>query len=247
MLEVRRSPRTRGPAGAAQRRSSRGGGVLRGGKLRADRLGQCDHSGERAHHHGEVDDPAVGPGTDEVDALDLAVADASAEDQGMNLLPVQLVGVAEVLEDPQQDLEQLGHRLAALERLERDRAVQDDVVGQRRNHAVEVVPLDRVPEVIRRRAHGRAAYAPARPAAWVSLSPKRSWSRRRGRGAHQFQWPSSAISEGTSSARTIVASISTARAVPTPSSLMNTICDVAKAPSATQNRIAAAVTMRPVR
>ena len=43
------------------------------------------------------------------------------------------------------------------------------------------------------------------------------------------------------------ASISTASAVPTPSSLMNTTCDVANAPMATQNNSAANVTMRPVR
>ena len=55
------------------------------------------------------------------------------------------------------------------------------------------------------------------------------------------------MSDGTSSARTSVASIATAAAVPTPSSLMKTIREVAKAPIATQNRSAAAVTIRPVR
>ena len=45
----------------------------------------------------------------------------------------------------------------------------------------------------------------------------------------------------------IDASISTASAVPTPSSLMNTSLDVANAPIATANRTAAAVTIRPVR
>ena len=45
----------------------------------------------------------------------------------------------------------------------------------------------------------------------------------------------------------IVASISTASAAPSPSSLMNTICEVAKAPIATANSSAAAVTIRPVR
>ena len=55
------------------------------------------------------------------------------------------------------------------------------------------------------------------------------------------------MSAGTSSARTIVASTATATAVPTPSCLMNTICDVAKAPSATTSSSAAAVTIRPVR
>ena len=45
----------------------------------------------------------------------------------------------------------------------------------------------------------------------------------------------------------IVASISTASAVPTPFSLMKMICEVAKAPIAIAKSSAAAVTMRPVR
>ena len=45
----------------------------------------------------------------------------------------------------------------------------------------------------------------------------------------------------------IVASISTAIAVPTPSSLMKTIWEVTKAPIAIANSSAAAVTIRPVR
>jgi hypothetical protein len=45
----------------------------------------------------------------------------------------------------------------------------------------------------------------------------------------------------------IVASISTARAVPIPFSLMKMICEVAKAPIAMAKSSAAAVTMRPVR
>ena len=43
----------------------------------------------------------------------------------------------------------------------------------------------------------------------------------------------------------IVASISTATAVPKPSSLMKMICEVTKAPIATANSSAAAVTIRP--
>ena len=45
----------------------------------------------------------------------------------------------------------------------------------------------------------------------------------------------------------IVASSATATAVPTPSSWMNEIPEVAKVPIATQKRSAAAVTTRPVR
>ena len=81
----------------------------------------------------------------------------------------------------------------------------------------------------------------------ASRSPMRSYRRRSGRGAHQLSGPSSSISEGTSSARMIVASIRTARTAPSPSSLTNTISEVENAPSATANRSAAAVTTRPVR
>ena len=87
----------------------------------------------------------------------------------------------------------------------------------------------------------------SRGAGPLSDSPIRRCSRASGFGAHQFQSPSSRISEGTSSARTIVASISTASAVPTPSCLMKMICEVAKAPIAITNSSAAKVTMRPVR
>jgi hypothetical protein len=37
----------------------------------------------------------------------------------------------------------------------------------------------------------------------------RRWRRRSGLGAHQFQWPSISISEGTSSARMMLALIAT--------------------------------------
>ena len=66
-------------------------------------------------------------------------------------------------------------------------------------------------------------------------------------GAHQFQSPSRRMSEGTSSARTIDASMSTAAAVPSPTCLMKMISEVAKAASATVSSSAAAVTSRPVR
>ena len=79
----------------------------------------------------------------------------------------------------------------------------------------------------------------------LSDSPIRRCSRASGFGAHQFQSPSSRISDGTSSARTIVASISTASAVPTPSCLMKMICEVANAPIAITNSSAANVTIRP--
>jgi len=72
------------------------------------------------------------------------------------------------------------------------------------------------------------AEAQARPGAasgsgGSSLRPILQWSLRSGLGAHQFHEPSSSISEGTSSARMMLASISTASAVPIPFSLMKMI------------------------
>ena len=55
------------------------------------------------------------------------------------------------------------------------------------------------------------------------------------------------MSEGTSRARTIVASMITASAMPIPTSLMNAISEVEKAPTAIEKSSAAAVTIRPVR
>src|SRR6266566_3301464 len=78
-------------------------------------------------------------------------------------------------------------------------------------------------------------------------SEERSYNRRRGLGAHQFHLPRSSIREGTSRPRITNASISTASAMPSPSSLMKTRFEVTKAPIATENRSAAAVTIRPVR
>jgi hypothetical protein len=47
------------------------------------RLRQRDQAQERVDHHREVLDAAVGVGAQQVEALDVALADAGAEDQGM--------------------------------------------------------------------------------------------------------------------------------------------------------------------
>src|SRR6516165_10466386 len=84
---------------------------------------------------------------------------------------------------------------------------------------------------------------------WVSASSKpiRRWTRTSQAGAHQFQRPSRAIRDGTSSARTMNASMRTATAVPTPTSLRKTSLEVANAPRATASRTDAKVISRPVR
>ncbi len=75
----------------------------------------------------------------------------------------------------------------------------------------------------------------------------RSHHRAKGAGAYQFQRPSSRIVAGTSKARTSVASTSTATARPTPIIAMNTMPEVAKAPTTTTKSSAALVMMPPVR
>ena len=77
--------------------------------------------------------------------------------------------------------------------------------------------------------------------------PNRSWSRRSGPGAHQLASPSSRISDGTSSARTMVASIRTPRAMPTAICFMKKTGLTAKAANTTAIIKAAALMIRPVR
>ena len=60
-------------------------------------------------------------------------------------------------------------------------------------------------------------------------------SGRRRRGAHQLARPSSAISAGTSSARTIVESMITASAAPTPNSFSEATLETDSEPTAAQN------------
>jgi hypothetical protein len=68
-----------------------------------------------------------------------------------------------------------------------------------------------------------------------------------GWGAHQFQGPSIAIRDGTSSARTTLESMRTASAAARPISLRTTVWQSTSAPTATQKRMAAEVTTRPTR
>ena len=71
--------------------------------------------------------------------------------------------------------------------------------------------------------------------------------RRSGAGAHQLALPARRMNAGTRTARMRVASRMTARARPSPNSLMKVTWEVAKARKTTASKAAAAVTMRPVR
>ena len=117
---------------------------------------------------------------------------------------------------------------------------------RKRTRSRRTARADHHPSVISPRkrssvARQRVGARPSRPEPQPRVQPRQR------RGAHQFQRPSSAISEGTSSARTMKASISTASAVPTPELLDEHDLHVANAPIAMQNSSAANVTIRPVR
>ena len=158
--------------------------------------------------------------------------------------------------------EQRGERAEPEPRAQHQRQAADDR-GERRPSAVTSGPVvadQRVgergsaagppPAATRRTVglrRGGSSTAPliVRPAAGPRWIPIRPCRRRSGRGDHQFQRPSSAISDGTSSVRTMNASTSTPVAVATPICWMNEIELVLKAPIATASRIAAAVTTRP--
>src|SRR6188474_1049971 len=103
----------------------------------------------RAHEDGEHGNAAILVELEEVDALQLAVADAGLEAQGDGVALVQLVCVGEVLErggDVGQDLED---DVAALEAAEEDRAVQLDVLAQGLGGEVEVLGFDGTAEGVR--------------------------------------------------------------------------------------------------
>src|ERR1700710_255185 len=114
-------------------------------------LAQCDaqpllhllvegsESGHRAHEDGELGDAAVLIELEEVDALELAVADVGLEAQGDRAAFVQLVYVGEAFERGGDVGEDGADHLAALEAAEEDRAVQDDVLAQRLGQQVEVL------------------------------------------------------------------------------------------------------------
>src|SRR5215217_170112 len=72
-------------------------------------------------------------------------------------------------------------------------------------------------------------------------------SRCNGDGSHQFQSPSSRMVDGTSSARTTVASRNTASAIPKPSALIKTTSAVTNDPATTTTSSAAEVMIRPDR
>src|SRR6266545_4520405 len=100
-------------------------------ELTTHRLGQGVETAHRPHHDGQLDDPALGVEAQQVDALQIAVADARVEDQGGHVSVLELVPVAEVLEDVQcaLDEDRRDDRLA-LVWLEDDGAPEDDALGE---------------------------------------------------------------------------------------------------------------------
>jgi citronellol/citronellal dehydrogenase len=141
-----------------RRRPDRGAPRLRA-EPRAHLGGQRRETGRRAHHHGELLDPAVRARPDEVEPLQVAVADARGEDQRVCAVARQLVGVAEVLEDVVDRSQQRGDALGSLVGLVHRGGAEDDVVGEQRRRGIDVARLDGGAE--RGTGHPRTLPAPA--------------------------------------------------------------------------------------
>ena len=80
----------------------------------------------------------------------------------------------------------------------------------------------------------------------ASLMPIRECSHRNGFGAHQLSSPATWINAGTTTPRMIVASTTTARAVPIPNIFMND-SPIENETNVIVSRAAAALTIRPTR
>ena len=94
---------------------------------------------ERTHEDGQLGDLAVGVELEEVDALQLAVADLGFEAEADTVPAGDLVDVGEALQRRGDMCEDLADHLAALEAAEEDRAVEDDVLAQRLGHQLDVL------------------------------------------------------------------------------------------------------------
>src|SRR5579862_7970429 len=94
-----------------------------------DGRGECLQAGERANHHGEALDEPVGVMLEDVDALQLAVADARLEEQDRRRRSdvAPLARVAEVLEHVRDYAQQRDDGLAAVVRTVDGGAAEDDV------------------------------------------------------------------------------------------------------------------------
>jgi hypothetical protein len=81
-----------------------------------------------------------------IDPLDLTVAHARAEMQHGTAVALELGNVAEVLEGSEENRQERCDRLLPLERMEGHRAMQHHVGRQRRDRAVQIAHLYRLPE-----------------------------------------------------------------------------------------------------
>src|SRR5207342_163557 len=102
-----------------------------------------------AHEDGQLADPALVVELEEVDALQLTVANGGLEAQDHGLAFGQLVGVGEVLQRRGDVGEDGNDGVAAFEAAEEDWAMEDDVVAQRLGEQVEVFALGGTAEGMR--------------------------------------------------------------------------------------------------
>src|SRR5688500_1690500 len=109
---------------------------------------QCVEGAHRADHDDHLGDPPVAREAQDVHALQVAISCASLEHEHGGVIRLHMLDVAEVLEHLDHRAEEDCDRLAALIRLEDDRALEDDVLGEELGGVREVLGFRGAPECV---------------------------------------------------------------------------------------------------
>jgi hypothetical protein len=91
------------------------------------RLGKSVRGRQRPDHHGQLSNEAIVTETQEIEPVELPIADPGFEDQRRGVAAVEPLDVLEVLEHLHDGMQDARDRFAAFVGLEDDRATEDDV------------------------------------------------------------------------------------------------------------------------
>jgi hypothetical protein len=117
--------------------------LIRGRKASLHDLGERKRRRQRPDHDGQFPYEPVFAETQDVHAVELALANPSLEDERCRVAPVEALDVAEVLEHLGDGLEDRRDRIAVFVRLVNDRATKNDVGRQPRDDLRGIAGLDR--------------------------------------------------------------------------------------------------------
>jgi hypothetical protein len=134
------------------------------GESRLHRLRQGESRGQRPDHHGELVDQAIVRGVQEVAAFQVAIPDASLEQQRVvaRARTADLAHIAEFLEYLGGGGQDRRDGSTAVVGLEHDRAAEDDIVGEQREGTGQISGFDRGAKWV----HGLAFRSPRPP--WLA-------------------------------------------------------------------------------